>query len=273
MELQFKLALTLARSPLHGVLRKAHRKLDRYVELAENWNNPDPETNGESFLIRTAAPHLKVAFDIGANLGTWTSLLLTANPDCAVYAFEASPRTFDTLQSHLRGRRNVSFFQTGLGEECGKFPFHDHGENSGLSSFISREKSVGIKAERIIEVGVTTVDAICASHGLDQVDFIKVDTEGYEMAVMRGMKGCLALQKISAIQFEYGGTWLDAGEALANAAELFRGYGYQMYRLRQKSLEKILYDCREHECFKYSNFLAVVLREILARWRIPTMNL
>jgi hypothetical protein len=93
-------ALWLARSPLHKALAKAHRKPSRYMDLAENWNNGDETLNGEAWLIGHLALRLKIAFDVGANLGRWSQMLLKANPDCSIHAFEPSPSTFRNLEQN-----------------------------------------------------------------------------------------------------------------------------------------------------------------------------
>ena len=206
MDRQKKLALFLGQTPLHGVARALAKKLSRYMDVAENWNNGDEATNGESFLLRRAAPHLRVAFDIGANLGNWSALLLAENPHCSVHAFEASPRTFPNLQKRLGAHANAHLHAAGMGERPGTLAFHDYGENSGLSSFVSRESSVGQKPERIIDVPVTTVDAFCAENRIEQIDFVKVDTEGYEMAVLRGMSAMLERRRIALCRLDRLGT-------------------------------------------------------------------
>lgn len=272
MDRQKKLALFLCQTPFHGVARVLWRKLNRYMEVAENWNNGDEATNGEAFLLRRAAPHLRVAFDIGANLGNWSALLIAENPRCEVHAFEASPLTFPNLQKRLDAQAGVHLHPAGMGERPGTLAFHDYGENSGLSSFVSRESSVGQKPERIIDVPVTTVDAFCAENRIEQIDFIKVDTEGYEMAVLRGMAAMLERRRIALVQFEYGGTWIDMRETLARANDFLARHRYEFYRLRQRGLERFHYDCWRHECFKYANFVAAESVDVLRRWQIPIVE-
>ena len=271
MDSQKRIALFLQRTPLDQGLRVLQRKLARYVDVADNWNNGDEATNGEAFLIERIAAQLGMVFDIGANLGRWSSMLVSANPNCVIHAFEASPVTFANLRGSVAEGGKWKLHSIGMGEKPGSLAFHDHGENSGLSSFVSRENSVGWKAARIIDVPVTTVDAFCSENGIEQIDFIKVDTEGFEVAVLRGMTQMVARRGVSMIQFEYGGTWLDAHQTLADANEFIGRMGYRLYRLRQRGLERIRYDCRSHECFKYSNFLAVESEELVRKWQIPVV--
>jgi FkbM family methyltransferase len=239
------------------------------MDLAENWNNGDEQTNGEAWLIQQVAAELRMVFDVGANVGRWTSMLAEANPRCVVHAFEPSPSTFRNLAARFSGSAQVKVWQAGLGDAEGSCQFNDYGENSVLSSFASRRKSIGMEPERLIEVPIRTLDGFCAQEKITGVDLVKIDTEGYEMAVLRGMQSALQSRSVALIQFEYGGTWLDAGETLADANDLLLGHGYQLYKLRPASLEKVAYDCRRYECFKYANFVAAAPGEVLQRWRLP----
>lgn len=254
---------------MHGLLRFMHRKLDRYMDLAENWNNGDEALNGEAFLIRSLARHLRVVLDIGANVGNWSAALIDQNQECRVFAFEPSPATYASLKKRAEGHPHWRVFQAGMGDQEGTLSFCDYGDNSVLSSFVSRESSIGLKPQRRVDVPVTTVDGFLAKEKLDSVDFVKIDTEGYEMRVLRGMEQALKARRISLIQFEYGGTWLDAGETLSKANAWFKSHGYLLYRLFPDHVSPVEFDCRKHECFKYSNFLAAGSPSILQSWGVP----
>lgn len=58
---------------------------------------------------------------------------------------------------------------------------------------------------------------------VDNVDFVKIDTEGYELEVLKGFGE--ALKKVKVIQFEYGGTYLDSGVRLADVVAYVREVG------------------------------------------------
>src|SRR5437867_3346446 len=118
------------------LIRCVHGKLGRHLDRLDNWNNDNPATNGEWFLLDRVAPRLRLALDIGANLGDWTARLLAGNPACLVHALEASPRTFSHLSRRFATAPNVRLYQCGVGASPGQLPFHDYGENSGLSSFV-----------------------------------------------------------------------------------------------------------------------------------------
>lgn len=57
-------------------------------------------------------------------------------------------------------------------------------------------------------VEAVTIDQVCGEEGIDQIALLKIDTEGNELA---GLQGAVeSLPQIRMIQFEYGGTAIDA---------------------------------------------------------------
>lgn len=132
------------------------------------------------------APHWKVAFDLGANLGDWALTVNSLAPECRVHCFEPSPRTVRTLRTNLAGRENLTVHHLGVGDREGMLAFHDYGDGSVMSSFLSREGSTGERAERVIDVPIGTLDAFLEAHSIASVDYAKIDTEGYEMPILRG---------------------------------------------------------------------------------------
>jgi FkbM family methyltransferase len=262
-------ALPSRRPRPRGFLRRLQRRLERHFDRRDNWNNDNPATNGEWCLLDRVAPRLRLALDLGANVGDWTARLLAAQPACTVHAFEASPRTFPHLQRRLGQLPGVQLHAVGLGAAAGMLTFHDYGENSGLSSFVSREASVGLTPERILQVPVTTVDIVLGEIGNPHVDFVKIDTEGWELPILRGMVKTLQQRRVTAVQFEYGGAWIDAGTTLGVAAHWLGGFGYELYRLRPNAVERVHYHPQEYETFKYANFLALAARDVLRDWAIP----
>jgi FkbM family methyltransferase len=226
---------------------------DRY----HNWNNIDINTNGERWFARKVAPRSKCIVDVGANIGEWTQMCLSLNQHSDVYCFEANPATAHILANRFQAVSNVQVFPFGLGEQDAILDFHDHGQGSGLSGFVSRERSAGLSAQRIIQVPCKRITDIADLARRDVIDLIKIDTEGFEMPILASMRPWLATRKVRLIQFEYGGTWIDAREYLADAFALFHEHGYKVGRLMPEAVAWIeRFDHRLHETFKYSNFVA-----------------
>ena len=56
-------------------------------------------------------------------------------------------------------------------------------------------------------VPVTTVDNELSARGWQDVDFLKIDTEGYDLNVLLGASDLLARKGVKVVQFEYNATW------------------------------------------------------------------
>jgi len=232
------------------------RSLLPELDYAENWNNTDPNTNGEYWLLQKVAPRCSIVCDVGAHVGNWTNACLMANPNVHIYAFEASPPTQEQFSRRFASAPNVHLLRVGLGDESAMLKFYDHGTGSGLSGFFSRELSVGKEPQQVIQVACAPLDDL-PEFANKTIDFLKIDTEGSEMRVLRGSKTLLAQKRIRLIQFEYGGTWIDAKEFLADAFHFFKQLGYSFGRLFPKDIQWISnFDHRKLENYKYSNYVA-----------------
>lgn len=108
------------------------------------------------------------AVDVGAHIGLWSRNL--ARKFAHVYAFEpmAAHRECFTLNVDAF---NVTLYPVALGESEGAVSMHTNPTSSG-DTWID---GTG-------DVPMNTLD----SFGLDDVDFLKADAEGYELFVMRG---------------------------------------------------------------------------------------
>ena len=125
------------------------------------------------------------ALDVGANIGAYSILLgQWVGPSGQVFAFEPAPEPFDGLSRHiaLNGlTHTVHPIQMAVGAEVATAQLLVAGTGGE-----SRLASAG-DGGATITVPVTTIDAFCAERGLSP-DFIKVDVEGFELAVLKGAR-------------------------------------------------------------------------------------
>lgn len=266
----FNLASSLSRSALDRPLREAARVLSRYVDISDNANNCDFETNGEAMLLRKGAAHWRVVLDVGANRGEWSELVARANPACSVHAFEPSQSTFAMLTARVAAYPNVIPHRLGLGDEDSVTRFADYGPGATGSGFIDRGELGGVTPTHV-EVPQARLATVLAQHGIERVDFAKVDTEGYEMPILRAIPDVLAARRIDCVQFEYGASWIPGGNSLGAAVALFREHGYEVLRLMPWGVRPVRYEVARDETFKYANFVAVHSRDTLRRWDVALL--
>lgn len=144
---------------------------------------------------RLVRPGMHVA-DIGANQGLFTVLLSRLVGDAGtVLACEPEPHLFGALVSNceVNGARNVRALAVALGEQDGTAILHRSPLHSGDNRLVRyRASGTGV------EVPVRRLDSL-VSGGLD---FVKIDVQGHELVVLRGMERALARSPSLTIHLE-----------------------------------------------------------------------
>jgi hypothetical protein len=60
----------------------------------------------------------------------------------------------------------------------------------------------------------------------EPIDYLKIDTEGHEFAVLRGAAHTLQSHRVKFIQFEYGGCWYESQTRLVEVVRYLDAFGY-----------------------------------------------
>jgi FkbM family methyltransferase len=242
------------------LLGKASLKLYRAYEN-HNYNFWE---NGEyDVLQKLKSKNLKVIFDVGANEGHWAQMAAETFPDANIRAFEVIKPTFHRLEERMKNHEitNVVTHDFGLSnaEEELTFLHSSAPEESSLSSMYSDSLNrLHPNVERVpIKGTVIKGDDYCAKHGIDSINFLKIDTEGSEHLVLQGFDRMLTEKKIDVIQFEYGNINIESKFLLYNYHELFRKLGYVVGKVYPGYTEFREYDMTTDEDFIGPNFLAV----------------
>jgi FkbM family methyltransferase len=129
-----------------------------------------------------------VVFDVGANIGIY-SLLYARFPDARVYSFEPVTTTYAFLARNVmaNGLGNVEVFNHGFYDADGELyigPWQGKAK-SGTFTVDSRRHDPA-EQDRGEMADFHTLDGFVRDCGLDRIDFLKIDTEGAELAVLRG---------------------------------------------------------------------------------------
>lgn len=116
--------------------------------------------------------------DVGANIGIF------ARPSAAVFerviCFEPVAKNFQVLQRNLQGLDNVELHQVGLSDRPHTAWFELETMKCGHSVQVSQAKTND--SFEYYQCDLVTLD----SYAFDQVDWIKIDVEGFEMSVLEG---------------------------------------------------------------------------------------
>ena len=223
-------------------------------------NFEDERASGESHLIRRVLPRLirreePVVFDVGANVGSYAAAVLDRFPRARVHAFEPHPATFITLE---RRDSRIVAHRLALGETRGTVTLYDRNDCAGSqqASIYGEVISELYHQDPLpVEVPIDTIDNVVAQQQIEFVDFLKIDTEGHELAVLKGASQTLACGKIGCIHFEFN-------EMNVVSRVFFRDFrmllaGYKFFRLLPSGLLRLGENPLQTELFAYQNILAV----------------
>ena len=243
-----------------------YRVCKNYADHYNSENNDVIETNGELYLMQRVLPHCQTVFDVGANVGHWATLAVGINPTLDLHCFEPSQATYQQLIAN-KFKAKVNYNNFGMGATPGTARLFVFDQGSGINSLYQRQGlesfKLGIQqTEEVIRLD--TIDHYCHEYGIKKIDFLKVDVEGHELEVFKGMRELLAQGRIDFIQFEYGGANIDSRVLLKDLFNLFQDFSYDFYKIYPHYLKKIARYDQRIENFQYQNWAIVRSQRSLA---------
>jgi len=167
------------------------------------------ETHLKSFMMTE-----KSFVDIGANVGVHT--LSMAKKGVFVYAFEPSPNALETLYRLTKFFDNIEVFPYALGSKEGLVKVYLHDNSETDSMFFSTDYT------GVCEVKMKTLD----DFNLKNIGIIKIDTEGFELHVLKGAVKTLKREKPRLI-LEIHNPLFDNE---ANIKRFLMSLGYEKFR-------------------------------------------
>jgi FkbM family methyltransferase len=145
--------------------------------------------------FRAFKHQFKRVFDVGARGNTE---FIEIHPDCEYHLFEPQVAYYNHLVETTKDMSNVTVNHCGLGNEIVKAAkFYGNVESFEPHPFIQSTHN----EEDVFDIN--TVDEYCKDKGIKQIDFLKIDTEGYDYRILLGAKEIIDNNKVNYIQFEY----------------------------------------------------------------------
>ncbi len=239
--------------------------INTYIDSASfdniGYDNCNMKTNGECRVATYFINQGNNVFDVGANVGEWSKHVMSISSNLNIYAFEPIPGVFNQLKKNLPFE-HISCFNLALSDKASKKTFVYYKKNnttSRLSGFFRRpivEEKLSV-APTSIQVDTEPLDSFVSTKNIASIDFLKIDTEGAELSILQGARNLLKNNQIKIIQFEYGGTYLDANTTLQEVYSLLSSYGYSIFRIIPNGIIHIRQWRDKLENYRYSNYLAI----------------
>jgi FkbM family methyltransferase len=138
-----------------------------------------------------------VLFDVGANIGQTIDEFLAVFPSARIVAFEPSPASFQVLSAKYRVP-GISLETIALGDSEGTLPFYVDREWPVNDSLLPPVWKVAQE----VRVPVETLDGYCERHNIQEIDLLKIDTQGNDLNVLRGARQMLSMGRIRLFSVE-----------------------------------------------------------------------
>ena len=179
-------------------------------------------------VFRTFLTQQSVVLDVGANYGLYTALAASiVRRFGRLYAFEGNPQVFKSLQrtiiaNQLFHNTNVTAVNLLVSDKSGRGVLHYRADQLGGG----RMGGVG---QACVEVDMTTIDDFLPDDLAD--DLVKIDVEGHEPAVIRGMERTIARSPNIRLIIEFVDALLVDALKPDDFIDYIRGLGFRICRL------------------------------------------
>jgi FkbM family methyltransferase len=177
----------LLRSPWFPLLRTFHGRRDWLYDICRYANTRE----------------FRVLFDVGANVGQTAGAMRRYFPRAEIHAFEPIDETHRMLSRNARRWPNVRPHRLAMGRasETREVVL----QNDSLFNSLRLSAPLDAGAERRLErIEVSTVDEFCERHGIDTVDVLKIDAQGYDLEVLLGAGRMLSAKRVAFVFVEVG---------------------------------------------------------------------
>jgi FkbM family methyltransferase len=208
------------------------------------FNNCNSKTNGEEKFFIYIKDKINVIFDVGCRED---SEFINFNGE--VHYFDPINKFIENLKNQKNINKKSYFNNFGLGNENNEIYYYPKFE-----SFYDRTKSCGFSdnSNKIL-LSIKKGKDYVINNNIKSIDFLKIDTEGFELNVLKGFGDFL--KNIKIIQFEYGGTFLDNNTKLIDVINYLKNKNfYKFSYLTNESLIPIT-DFNDH--WQYCNIVCL----------------
>jgi FkbM family methyltransferase len=176
---------------------------------------------------------MNTVLDVGANVGWWTFKFIQHFKEAKFYLFEPVTSLHDQILPLLTkhaGRHDpatrVEIFRLALGDTPGR------GRTTTLPNVTTNRLVDDPASAATEEVEIETGANFCTKHGIEHINFLKIDCEGFDLKVLLGFRELLERQAIDFIEVEASLNVNNRQHVSSTSFEAILGmYGYERFRI------------------------------------------
>ena len=181
--------------------------------------------------------------DIGANLGLYTAVSMHhLDAGGRIVAFEPHPQTFEFLQKNVAANQNngrayprVDTFNLAATPEPSTLELRLNPENRGDNRAYHGTYHGKVENWDTVSIKGRPVDDVLAELGIDEVNFVKIDIQGYEQKAISGFQKTLARSQNVILLSEFWPKGLrESGGSPQEYLQMLENLGFTLYVLNEK---------------------------------------
>jgi len=157
---------------------------------------------------------IKIFIDVGSHKGTYTDLVLNNFKNYKSYLFEPQKHIFRFLKKKYKKKRNIYIFNNALSDKKSlqELYINHHDLTSSLNKLDTKNNYLKLKAKlfsttskkmisRKEKIKTQKLIDVLKSKKINDIDLLKIDTEGHEFQVLRGLQK--KIKKVRYILIEF----------------------------------------------------------------------
>lgn len=197
----------------------------------------------------------KILIDVGANKGDYSDVMIKNYPNAIIYIFEPQKFLYNKLKEKYKKNKNIKLYNIALDKTEKETLLIKGFDGDALASIYQRKYLKNDKnfQEKIL---CKRLDQIITNQ---KIDFIKIDVEGNEMNVLKGMDKII--NNIKILQVEFGGTWIDSRFFYRDLFEYLDTKNFDLFRMAPNGLIRLNEYEEIDEYFTFTNFVGISNKE------------
>jgi len=221
-------------------------------------------STGEKKFIKKIRNDLSFCIDIGANVGKYTELLLEET-EAKVISFEPLEQAFHDLKKiELENSDRLKVFNYAIGEKNETLDLNYSNSKSEKASFTKHLDKLSFyefHKNKKVKTKILSLDYFVKENlglvDLKKIDLIKIDTEGFELEVIKGAQETIKSMSPKYIQLEFNWHQLFKQQNMYSFSEFLKDYELFQILPYGNDLIKVDPNRPETNIYHLSNFVYI----------------
>jgi len=197
------------------ILKKFIKKTFKYFGLEINKINKEIKNLSFDEIYKEKIKKNPIIFDVGANKGQSIDRFKKIFENPIIHAFEPIKFEFDILKKKYSEDNSVILNNYAIGDKNEIKEFHIMAQtgNSSFNKLTSNTDWLKIRSKQFStsmegftketqKVEIKTLDQYCEKLNINNIDLLKIDTQGYEDKVLEGCKNIFSKNIVASIESE-----------------------------------------------------------------------